>query len=169
MELSLIKEREAFKKRSQAIPVVEKKTSSSKQTSSDNSKPSKPPKKKKSAYPRPKPSNIQSGISDNIKQAALSGHRSNNLPRILKAVVDTLKERYLSMEYNPLSMEEILKAIDLIEIRLDTRQGLYEALCDNPKVRFYPEADKFLFLVRSSYSLQHSHKTSIHSPVWVMG
>ena len=66
------------------------------------------------------------GTSDAIKQAALSGHRSNNPARILKAVVDMLKERYLEKKYDPVNLEEILKLINLVELRTDTRKELYE-------------------------------------------
>ena len=66
------------------------------------------------------------GTSDTIKQAALSGHRSNNPARILKAVVDMLKERYLAKVYDPLSMDEILKEINLIELRTDIKHEIYE-------------------------------------------
>lgn len=66
------------------------------------------------------------GTSDSIKQAARSGHRSNNPARVLKAVVDMLKERYLTKVYDPLNIEEILSEIDVVELRTDTKHELYE-------------------------------------------
>lgn len=60
MDPALLKEREAFKKRSQAIPVVEKKPSVPKD--SQGVPPVKPKKKKKkSALSRPKPVRLQTG------------------------------------------------------------------------------------------------------------
>ena len=69
-----------------------------------------------------------SGISESIKQVARSALRSNNIRLILKSVVDLMKERYLSGDelMHPLSLEEILTEINLVELRTDSRQQLYE-------------------------------------------
>ena len=61
MDASLLKEREAFKKRAKAIPVVEKKPSSTAKGSGEASVQQKHKKKKKSAYSRPKPVKLQTG------------------------------------------------------------------------------------------------------------
>ena len=61
MDESLLKEREAFKKRAKAIPVVEKKPSSTAKGSGEASVQQKHKKKKKSAYSRPKPVKLQTG------------------------------------------------------------------------------------------------------------
>ena len=37
-----------------------------------------------------------------------------------------LKERYLAKVYDPLSMDEILKEINLIELRTDIKHEIYE-------------------------------------------
>ena len=37
-----------------------------------------------------------------------------------------LKERYLDKKYEPVNLEEILKLINLVELRTDTRKELYE-------------------------------------------
>ena len=37
-----------------------------------------------------------------------------------------LKERYLETKYDPVNLEEILKLINLVELRTDTRKELYE-------------------------------------------
>ena len=58
----LLKEREAFKKRAKAIPVVEKKPSSTAKGSGEASVQQKHKKKKKSAYSRPKPVNYRQVI-----------------------------------------------------------------------------------------------------------
>ena len=50
--------------------------------------------------------------------------RSNNPARILKAVVDLMKDRYLEKEYKPLNIEEILEAIKLTELKDDLKQWL---------------------------------------------
>ena len=63
---SLLKEREAFKKRSHATPVVEKKVSKAKVTASSGplSSKAKPKKKKQSHFSRPKPSLLHTGKND---------------------------------------------------------------------------------------------------------
>ena len=65
-----------------------------------------------------------SGQTDSIKQAAYLAHLGNNPARILKAVVDLLKQRYLAKEYTALGIEDILLAINLQEIKNDTRRWL---------------------------------------------
>ena len=65
-----------------------------------------------------------SGQTDTIKHAAYLAHLGNNPARILKAVVDLLKQRYLAKEYTPLGVEDILQAISLQELKTDTRQWL---------------------------------------------
>lgn len=65
-----------------------------------------------------------SGQTDSIKQAAYLAHLGNNPARILKAVVDLLKQRYLAKEYTSLGVEDILSTIKLQELKIDTRQWL---------------------------------------------
>ena len=65
-----------------------------------------------------------SGQTDTIKHAAYLAHLGNNPARILKAVVDLLKQRYLAKEYTPLGIEDILLAISLKELMTDTRLWL---------------------------------------------
>lgn len=50
--------------------------------------------------------------------------RSNNPARILKAVVDLMKERYLEKEYEPLNIAEILAAVQLTELKDDLKHWL---------------------------------------------
>ena len=69
------------------------------------------------------------GTSDSIKEAAKHGHRGKNPARILKAVVDMMKEKYLTKKYDPLNIDEILKEIDLEELHSEIKQRLYEVTC----------------------------------------
>ena len=52
-----------------------------------------------------------------------SGH---NPYRVLKAVVDMMKQRYISKEYDPLSLEEILTAVNFTDLRTDIREWLHK-------------------------------------------
>lgn len=82
---------------------------------------------------------------DGIKSAAHTAHRSNNPHRLLKSIMDMLKERYVSKNYEPLSLDEIFAAIELTELKLDLRVWIQGALRDNLKVAFYPEEELYLF------------------------
>lgn len=50
---------------------------------------------------------------------------SHNPYRILKAVVDMMKQRYTSKDYEPLSFEEILYAVKFTDLRTDTKEWLH--------------------------------------------
>ena len=69
---------------------------------------------------------IHTGNVDQIHQAALSGHRSNNPYRVLKAVVDMMKQRYCEKKYTELGLEEILAEVNLTDLRTDLRLWLSE-------------------------------------------
>lgn len=81
---------------------------------------------------------------DQIKLAAQSAHRSNNQNLILKSVMDMMKERYVNRNYEKISLDEIINAIELTELKPDMRQWIQEALASNPKIELYPEG-KYLF------------------------
>lgn len=69
--------------------------------------------------------------------------------RVLKAVVDIMGRRYREKIYDPLTLEEILGELKLVdEVRMDTREWLSHALKDNPKIRYSPLGEKYLFKVR---------------------
>ena len=82
---------------------------------------------------------------DGIKSAAHTAHRSNNPHRLLKSIMDMLKERYVSRNYEPISLEEIFAAIELTELKPDLRLWIQDALRSNLKVAFYPEEERYLF------------------------
>ncbi len=99
------------------MPVVEKKV----QKPSEPSK-TKPKKKKRSGkLSRPKPQPLPG--TSTTKQAT---HLSSNPYRVLKAVVDMMRLRYTSKEYEPLNLEEILEEINLADLKTDTRQWVLQ-------------------------------------------
>ena len=120
MDPELQRQKEAFKRRALVVPVIEKRTEPKKKKEEKAHK----RKKKKSKFSRPKPQPIPGSSVDQIKQAALVAHRSNNPYRVLKAVVDMMKQRYTSKDYEPLTLEEILTEINLTDLKTDTRQWL---------------------------------------------
>lgn len=77
--------------------------------------------------------NSFSGVRDNavedvaeIKKAANLGRRANNPYRVLKSVVDMLRQRYMTKNYEPMSAEEILTLLDLTELVTETRLWLIQ-------------------------------------------
>ena len=59
--------------------------------------------------------------------------------------MDMMKERYVNKNYEKLSLEEIIAAIGLQELKPDMKQWIQEALQSNPKIQFYPAEKKYLF------------------------
>ena len=81
-----------------------------------------------------------------MREAAQLGRRGNNPNRILKAVMDMMKERYCSGKYERLTLEEILSELKLTQLTTELRGWLLEALKHNPKIDFSSEQESFLFL-----------------------
>lgn len=65
-------------------------------------------------------------MTEQIKQTALLAHRSDNPSRVLKAVIDMMKQRYASKLYERLNLEAILKEIGLTDLKTNTRLWLFE-------------------------------------------
>ena len=59
--------------------------------------------------------------------------------------MDLMKERYTGKNYEPLSLEEIIAAIELTELKPDRKQWIKDALASNPKIAFNPDESKYLF------------------------
>ena len=68
------------------------------------------------------------GINEEIAKAAELAFRNDNPARIFKAVVDLMKDRYLTKVTDPMSLEEILSTIKLSELKKDRRDWLYQVL-----------------------------------------
>ena len=82
---------------------------------------------------------------DGIISAARTAHRSNDPHRLLKSIMDMLKERYATGNYEPVSLEEIFAATELTELQPDLRLLIQDALHSSLKVAFYPEEERYLF------------------------
>ena len=59
--------------------------------------------------------------------------------------MDMMKERYINKNYERMSLDEIVTAIELTDLKPDMRLWIQEALASNLKVQFYPEEKKYLF------------------------
>ena len=82
---------------------------------------------------------------DRIRSAAQVAHRSNNPHRVLKSIMDMMKERYIGRNYEPLSLDEIFAAIELTQLKPDLRQWIQDALASNPKIKFDHNENHYLF------------------------
>lgn len=74
-----------------------------------------------------------------------SQYISNNPHRVLKAVVDMMKERYANENYEPLTLDQLLTNIDRADVTSELKQWLVQALRNNDKVEYYPDRECFLF------------------------
>ena len=74
-----------------------------------------------------------------------AGSGLNNPYRLLKSVMDMLKERYASKKYESLTFEEIISTIGREDLSVDLSQWLEEALLSNPKVHFSADSRRYLF------------------------
>lgn len=134
MDSALLREREAFKKRALATPTVEKKLQKeSSKPSTSSKKPlqpweSKPPKEPK------EPMNYKTMTGSSNKRFA-----------ILTKIVNYMKEKHLSGDDHPLTIEEILDETNQLDIGSSTKTWLMsEALPNNPKLE-QPETGRFQF------------------------
>ena len=82
-----------------------------------------------------------------INDAAVGdgGSGLNNPYRLLKSVMDMLKERYTSKNYDSLTFNEIISSVGREDISVELSQWLEEALHSNPKIHFSADSRRFLF------------------------
>lgn len=59
--------------------------------------------------------------------------------------MDMMKERYVSKNYERISLDEIFATIELTDLKPDMRLWIQDALSSNLKVDFYPEEESYLF------------------------
>ena len=128
MNSALLKEREEFRKRAMAVPVVENKKRKVEE-----------PVKKKEA-PRPVST---AKVFDKIKSSM--GSTSQYKFGVLTRIVRHMRERHMSGEDHPLNLEEILDETSQLDVSSKTRMWLSnEALKQNPKLELV-EGDKYIY------------------------
>lgn len=148
MDPALLRETVAFKKRALANPVIEKKPES-KSASTKAAK----TKKKKSKLKKPKPQPLEGDITE-IKKNAVT----KNPYRVLKSVVDLMRQRYITKNYEPIGLDEIITILELRDLEADTKQWLIQALKENAKIEHYPNSDKFLFKPSLGIGVRNRHQ-----------
>ncbi|XP_013780156.1 general transcription factor IIE subunit 2-like [Limulus polyphemus] len=128
MDPALLKEREAFKKRAIATPVVENKK---REVPSSGSQPPSKKKSKQSSSSKPK-------IDANTYKTA-SGTSQYNFS-VLAKIVKHMKQRHLDGDTEPLTVEELLDETNQLGIGSRQRHWLTtEALVNNPKIQTTPD------------------------------
>lgn len=138
MDPALLKERDAFKKRAMATPVVEARKRD--RDSSAANAASQP--KKKVKPPKPK---------DTYNYKTTSGSSQYNFS-VLAKIVKHMKQRHLEGDTHPLTLEEILDETNQLDLGARQKHWLAtEALQNNPKLQVTHDG-KYCF--RPAYNLK---------------
>lgn len=138
MDPALLRERDAFKKRAMATPVVEarrrERDTSVGNTASQNKKKAKPPKPKES-----------------YNYKSTSGSSQYNFS-VLAKIVKHMKQRHLEGDTHPLTLDEILDETNQLDLGARQKHWLStEALQNNPKLQVTMDG-KYSF--RPAYNLK---------------
>ncbi|GAB6032347.1 hypothetical protein CHUAL_010984 [Chamberlinius hualienensis] len=157
MDSALLKERELFKKRALATPVVEtRKRPSSSSASGESKKKAKASSASSSSTPKSK-SNNATKVPDPLAYKSLTGSSQYRFG-ILAKIVKYMKQRHLDGDTHPLSIDEILDETNQLDIGSKQKHWLVsEALTDNPKLIINEEgkyAYKPTYNLRDRRSLQ---------------
>uniref|UniRef100_T1JLJ2 Transcription initiation factor IIE subunit beta n=1 Tax=Strigamia maritima TaxID=126957 RepID=T1JLJ2_STRMM len=131
MDPALLRERELFKKRAIATPVVEKRIKKEPQSHDGPGKSkSKPSSQSKSSQKAP---------TDTFSYKTMQGSSQYKFG-VLAKVVKHMKQRHLDGDCHPLTFEEILDETNQLDLGSNMKRWLVtEALTSNPKIHVSPE------------------------------
>ena len=147
MDPSLLKERELFKKRAFANPVVEKKRTTAEE---DQIKKKLKPSSIQSSTITSKPL-MQSSSKDLFSYKTMTGSSHTNFS-ILTKIVKYMKQRYLDGDNEPLSIDEILDETNQLDLGQRQKNWLIgEALISNPKI---VQTDEEKYIYKPTYPLK---------------
>jgi len=139
MDAALLAEREAFKRRAMAVPVVENKKRKVEKES---------PKKPVPSKPASKPISDKERLDRMKSMGASSQYKFGVLARIVRH----MKSRHMDGEDHPLGLEEILDETNQLDVSSKTRQWLLtEALNHNPKIEVTDEGS---YMFRAPFKLR---------------
>lgn len=140
MDPALMKELNAFKKKSAAQPVVEARERKT-PVSQDGPKPRK---KRKAELPAQLLQQAKKqAMAQSFDYKSHAQIRTKSRFSILSSIVDYLKGIYQNKNVESLSLEDLLDKTNNTDIKLPDKQWLEEALKDNPKIYF--NNDKYTF------------------------
>lgn len=131
MDPSLLREREAFKRRAMAVPTIERK-----------------PKPEQPAREPPKPKNRSSNAApklDSNNYKSMSGSSQYRFG-VLAKIVRHMKHRHLDGDDHPLSLDDILDETNQLDVGNSVRNWLQtEALQSNPKIEVSKDGQRFAY------------------------
>lgn len=140
MDAALLAEREAFKRRAMAVPVLENKKKKVEKES---------PKKPVSSKPT---SSKPISDEERLKRMKSMGASSQYKFGVLARIVRHMKSRHMDGEDHPLGLEEILDETNQLDVSGKTRQWLQmEALNHNPKIEV---TDDQRYMFRAPFKLR---------------
>ncbi|EDO30771.1 predicted protein [Nematostella vectensis] len=138
MDPSLLKDLQDFKKRSASQPTVEAKKAKPSSKKPSGSKSRAPPKHLPKELLQPKKASSPTLDKNHLKL------RSNKRFVVIAKIVDFMKNRHLTRQFEPLSLDEILDKINYTDINPNDKSWLENnALKENPKLAF--KDGKFAF------------------------
>jgi len=130
MDPALLRERELFKKRALALPVVEKRKESNDDRPGGGNSGSAPPRKKIKKEPFTTNSSKDSKDFYNFK-STVSPHNFS----ILAKIVNSMKDRYLNGDSEALSFDDLLDEANQLDLSPKQKQWLLtESLPNNPRI-----------------------------------
>jgi len=133
MDPSLLREREAFKKKAFATPVVENRKASSKSSSATTSTANAATASSKSSK-RPKKESTPQTTRDLYAFGRQSGASSHNFA-VLAKIVNWMKQRYLEGDAEALTFDDLLDETNQLDLTPKQKNWLLiEALPNNPKI-----------------------------------
>jgi len=147
MDAALIRERDAFKRKAMAVPVLENKKPKKEE-------PPKRPSNSSSSRKEKKPASA----TDKLDMARMKGMGGTSQYKfsVLARIVRHMKSRHMEGEDHPLTLEEILDETSQLDVGGKTRQFLEtEALNNNPKIRVCNDGSGTTYAFRPPYELRN--------------
>jgi len=146
MDPALLREREAFKKKTLALPVVEKRKRK------EEDEPAKKKIKKEPSASTSKPKEVVP--KDIYAYKSLAGSSTLNFS-VLAKIVKHMKQRHLVGDSEPLGLEDILDETNQLDIGPRQRHWLEtEALDNNPKIEVIRDATSTKYAFKPPYKIK---------------
>jgi len=151
MDSSLLREREAFKRKAMALPTVENKNKKAKETSKSSSSSA----KAKAGAPQSQSAKARLDLQQ-MKSVAGGGGSSQFRFGVLAKIVRHMRQRHMEGEDHPLKLDEILDETHQLDVGSKTRAWLAnEALKNNPKISADSEGT---YIYKPPYEVRRSQE-----------